>query len=57
MLLRTALAAAAAGLSASAHAHGGHAAATEWHWHPTDAWGFVALAAGVAILIWLSRRG
>jgi hypothetical protein len=25
------------------------------HWHATDAWGFVALAAMVAVAIWLTR--
>jgi hypothetical protein len=27
------------------------------HWHATDAWGFVALGAMVALAIWLSRGG
>jgi hypothetical protein len=25
------------------------------HWHATDSWGFVALAAMVALAIWLGR--
>ncbi len=26
------------------------------HWHATDVLGFVAVAAGLAVAIWLSRR-
>ena len=26
------------------------------HWHATDAWGFVAVTAMVAVTIWLSRK-
>ncbi len=36
-------------------AHGGHGL-TGMHWHATDAWGFVAVAAMVAVAIWLSRK-
>ena len=47
---------AALGLAAgSAVAHDGHGLSGA-HWHATDAWGWVALAAGVALVLWL-RRG
>ena len=36
-------------------AHDGHGLAGR-HWHATDAWGFVAVAAMVAVAIWLSRK-
>ncbi len=35
-------------------AHDGHGAQGS-HWHASDAWGFVALGAMVAVAIWLSR--
>lgn len=37
-------------------AHDGHAT-TASHWHASDAWGFVAAAAGVALALWLGRGG
>ncbi len=42
--------------SAPALAHDGHGLAGS-HWHVTDAWGFVALGAGLAAAIWLSKGG
>ena len=36
-------------------AHNGHGLAGA-HWHPTDALGFVAVAAMIAVAIWLSRK-
>ena len=39
----------------SVFAHEGHGLAGV-HWHATDTWGFVAVAAMVAIAIWLSRK-
>jgi len=39
----------------SAFAHEGHGLAG-LHWHATDTWGFVAVAAMVAVAIWLSRK-
>jgi hypothetical protein len=39
----------------AAQAHGGHGLDGA-HWHATDAWGWLALAAGVALLVWM-RRG
>ena len=41
---------------APALAHEGHGLAGS-HWHVTDAWGFVALGAGLAAAIWLSKGG
>jgi len=38
----------------SAFAHEGHGLAGG-HWHPTDAWGFMAALAFVALAYWLSR--
>jgi hypothetical protein len=38
----------------SAFSHDGHGLKGT-HWHATDVWGFVALAALVAVAIWLSR--
>lgn len=52
---RLALAPLLAALAAGVHAHSGHGAVHEWHWHASDAWGFVALGAFVAVAIWLSR--
>jgi hypothetical protein len=37
-------------------AHDGHGQVST-HWHATDAWGFVALGAMLAVAVWLSRRG
>ncbi len=39
----------------SAFAHDGHGLQGA-HWHATDAWGWLALAAGVALVVWW-RRG
>jgi hypothetical protein len=39
-----------------AAAHSGHGLPGEGHWHATDVWGFVALAVGVGLVIWLQRR-
>ena len=41
---------------APALAHDGHGLAGS-HWHVTDAWGFVALGAGLAAAIWFSKGG
>lgn len=40
----------------SVFAHDGHGLGGV-HWHATDAWGFVALGAMIALGIWLSRGG
>jgi hypothetical protein len=40
----------------SALAHENHGL-TGSHWHASDAWGFVALAAMVAVALWLGRGG
>jgi hypothetical protein len=37
-------------------AHEGHGLGGGSHWHASDVWGFVAMAALVALAIWLSRR-
>lgn len=42
--------------SSTVFAHGGHSQVNA-HWHATDAWGFVALGAMLAVAIWLSRGG
>ena len=42
--------------SAPALAHEGHGLGCS-HWHATDAWGFVALGAGLAAAIWFSKGG
>ena len=39
----------------AALAHDGHGL-MGMHWHATDAWGFVAVAAMVAVAVWLSRK-
>jgi hypothetical protein len=36
-------------------AHDGHGLSGT-HWHATDVWGFVAVAAMIAVAIWLSRK-
>jgi hypothetical protein len=36
-------------------AHPGHGL-DGTHWHATDTWGWLALAAGIALVLWL-RRG
>jgi thiosulfate reductase cytochrome b subunit len=43
-------------LPAAAQAHSGHGLPGADHWHATDVWGFVALAVGVAIVVWTQRR-
>jgi hypothetical protein len=40
----------------SLFAHDGHGL-TGAHWHATDAWGFAALALGVAAAVWWSKGG
>lgn len=42
-------------VTTAAFAHEGHGL-TGVHWHATDTWGFVAVAAMVAVAIWLSRK-
>ena len=42
-------------LATHAQAHDGHGL-TGSHWHASDSWGFVALAALVAMAIWSSRK-
>jgi hypothetical protein len=42
--------------TASGHAHDGHGLAGS-HWHASDSWGFLALAALVAVAVWASRNG
>jgi len=42
-------------LTGAASAHDGHGLAGT-HWHPTDIWGFIALAAVVALVIWQARK-
>jgi hypothetical protein len=38
-------------------AHDGHGmSASIGHWHATDVWGFVAVAAMVAVAVWWARR-
>lgn len=37
-------------------AHDGHAMAGS-HWHASDAWGFVVIAAAIALAVWLGRGG
>ena len=39
----------------AAFAHDGHGLMGV-HWHATDAWGFVAVAAMIAVAVWLSRK-
>lgn len=52
-----ALASAAAWLPATpALAHEGHGLPGHAHWHATDVLGFVALAVGVAALVWWRGR-
>ncbi len=41
--------------AAAAQAHEGHGLEGA-HWHATDAWGWVALAAAAAALLWFLRR-
>ncbi len=45
-----------ASLAGPALAHEGHGL-VGGHWHTTDVWGFIALAAAVAIALWFSRSG
>ncbi len=37
-------------------AHDGHGMGGSTHWHATDVWGFVAVAAMVAVAVWWARR-
>lgn len=48
--------AALAPLTVPALAHDGHGL-VGGHWHATDAWGFIGLAAAVALALWFSRGG
>jgi hypothetical protein len=41
--------------TATGHAHDGHGL-TGSHWHASDSWGFLALAALVAVAVWASRN-
>jgi len=41
----------------AAHAHPGHGFLEHVHWHATDAWGFLAAGALVAVAIWFTRGG
>ena len=50
------IAACAGGMGATAvFAHDGHGLAG-MHWHATDTLGFIAVAAMLAVAIWLSRK-
>jgi len=40
----------------SVFAHEGHGLFGS-HWHATDVWGFIAVAAALALALWLSRGG
>ena len=55
MKTQTPLAAVATLTALPAFAHDGHGL---WgsHWHATDVLGFVALAGGVALAVWFSRK-
>ncbi|HRH88264.1 MAG TPA: hypothetical protein PLO41_15560 [Rubrivivax sp.] len=53
--MKTGLLAALSLAAGSAVAHDGHGLEGA-HWHATDAWGWLALAAGVALALWW-RRG
>ena len=39
----------------SAFSHDGHGF-SGIHWHATDVWGFLAVAAMVAVAVWLSKK-
>lgn len=54
-LLPSALAASLLAAATGAHAHPGHGLLEASHWHASDAWGFLGVAALVALAIWLSR--
>ena len=56
ILARTSAAAGLLAGAVSAFAHDGHAWAGG-HWHASDAWGFVVVAAGAALALWLGRGG
>jgi len=43
-------------LAGPALAHDGHGL-VGGHWHATDVWGFLGLAAAVALALWFSRGG
>ena len=39
-----------------AWAHTGHGLGDGGHWHPSDTWGYLALAAMVAMAVWGRRK-
>ena len=41
--------------STAAFSHDGHGL-SGIHWHATDVWGFLAVAAMVAVAVWLSKK-
>jgi hypothetical protein len=43
-------------LALAAQAHQGHGQAASSHWHASDTWGFVMVAAAVALGWWLNKR-
>jgi hypothetical protein len=55
LFTKSLLAAVSASSAVAAHAHDGHGLFGS-HWHATDALGFVAVAALVALAIWMSRK-
>ncbi len=42
--------------AAPAFAHEGHGLGSGSHWHASDVWGYIALAAVLAITWWAGRR-
>lgn len=42
--------------SSTAFAHDGHGLGAGSHWHASDAWGYLAFAAIVAVTLWAGRR-
>ena len=56
-LFTTNFIAASAGITGAkaVFAHDGHGL-TGTHWHTTDVWGFIAVAAMLAVAVWLSRK-
>ncbi|MFM9916445.1 MAG: hypothetical protein ACKVOX_11605 [Rhizobacter sp.] len=39
-----------------AFSHEGHGLGSGSHWHASDAWGYLALAAVVAVSVWAGRK-
>ena len=54
--MRTAIAWLVLTATSTAFAHEGHGLGSGSHWHASDVWGYIALAAVLAVTWWAGRR-